>query len=110
MAGLNASPGASPYCSTKFGIIGLVKTDAIDCGPQGIRVNAVCPGFTDTPALHAISTADQRVALSKMIPLQRLGEAEDVGRTFAFLCSEEAGYVSGASYLCDGGAMVFRRG
>ncbi|KAH7064049.1 hypothetical protein BKA63DRAFT_482726 [Paraphoma chrysanthemicola] len=109
MAGLNASPGASPYCSTKFGIIGLVKTDSMDYGARGIRINAVSPGFTDTPALHAISTAEQRMALSKNIPLKRLGQAVDVGRTFAFLCSKEASYIHGATYLVDGGAMTYRR-
>lgn len=109
MAGLNASPGASPYCSTKFGIIGLVKTDAMDYGPHDIRVNAVCPGFTDTQALHAISTAEQRVALSEGIPLQRLGLPVEIGRAFAFLCSHEASYVHGAAYLVDGGAMIYRR-
>ncbi|EUC27176.1 hypothetical protein COCCADRAFT_112377, partial [Bipolaris zeicola 26-R-13] len=109
MAGLNASPGASPYASTKFGIIGLVKTDSMDYGAHGIRVNAFCPGYTDTPALEAISTADQRAALGASIPLQRVGQPVDVGRVFAFLCSEEASYMHGTAYLVDGGAMAYRK-
>ena len=109
LAGLNASPGASPYSSTKFGIIGLVKTDALDYGPDGIRVNAVCPGFTMTQALLDISSPEQRTAISATVPLKRLGEAVEVGRTVAFLCSKEAGYIHGASYVVDGGALNYRQ-
>lgn len=81
----------------------------MDYGAHGIRVNAFCPGYTDTPALEAISTADQRAALGASIPLQRVGQPVDVGRVFAFLCSEEASYMHGTAYLVDGGAMAYRK-
>ncbi|PPJ59612.1 hypothetical protein CBER1_01191 [Cercospora berteroae] len=110
MAGINASPGVSPYASTKHAIIALVKTDAADYGQHGIRVNAVCPGFTDTKALRDMSTADQRTALAGSVPLKRLGQAVDVGNAIAFLCSEDASYVHGTAYVFDGGASIYRQG
>lgn len=109
MAGLNASGGASAYSSTKFGIIGLVKTDALDYGEHLIRINAVCPGFTDTDAMRAISTADQRKGIAATIPLKRLADPVDIGRTFAFLCSQEASYIHGAAYPTDGGSLTYRQ-
>lgn len=109
MAGVNASPGVTPYSSTKFAILGQVKTDAMGYGPQGLRFNAVCPGVTDTEALHAMSTAEQRTAIAGTVPLRRLGLPEQVGKAMAWLCSEEAGYVNGIAMMVDGGATLWRQ-
>lgn len=78
-------------------------------GPQGLRFNAVCPGVTDTEALHAMSTAEQRTAIAGTVPLRRLGLPEQVGKAMAWLCSEEAGYVNGIAMMVDGGATLWRQ-
>lgn len=109
MAGLNASPGVTPYSSTKFAIIGMVKTDALDYGRHGIRVNAICPGFTDTEALHAMSTAEQRSAIAKTIPVQRLANPLEIGQGFVYLVSKYASYVNGTALVVDGGALLHRQ-
>lgn len=109
MAGLNASPGVTPYSSTKFAIVGMVKTDALDYGPQGIRVNAIAPGFTDTEALHAMSTAEQREAVAKSVPLRRLALPEEMGQGIVFLVSDYASYVNGTTLVVDGGALLHRQ-
>uniref|UniRef100_A0A2D3UQS1 Related to dehydrogenase n=1 Tax=Ramularia collo-cygni TaxID=112498 RepID=A0A2D3UQS1_9PEZI len=109
MAGINASPGVTPYSSSKFAIIGQVKTDAMDYGPQGLRVNSVGPGFTNTERLRAMANEEQLSAIAGSVPLSQLGLPEQVGQSMAWLCSEEAGYVNGINMMVDGGATLWRQ-
>ena len=107
-AGLIAVPGLSPYCASKHGILGITKTAAVENAQTGIRVNAVCPGSTDTPMLRAVMSQDPR--LEEMIlagqPGGRLGLAEEVAEAAVWLCSDRASFVSGESMLVDGAAVA----
>ncbi|PQA73002.1 SDR family NAD(P)-dependent oxidoreductase [Brucella oryzae] len=90
------------YAAAKGGVKLLTQTLAIDYGAQNIRVNAVCPGYIDTPLLKDIPD-DKKQALVALHPIGRLGRAEEVASVVLFLASDEASFVTGASILVDGG-------
>lgn len=94
--------GVTAYAAAKGGVKLLTQTLAIDYGARGIRVNAVCPGYIDTPLLKDLP-AEAKQALEKLHPMGRLGRAEEVARTVLFLASDDASFVNGASLLVDGG-------
>ncbi|MGX5729069.1 SDR family NAD(P)-dependent oxidoreductase [Pseudoxanthomonas beigongshangi] len=94
--------GVTAYAAAKGGVKLLTQTLAIDYGARGIRVNAVCPGYIDTPLLKDIP-AEAKQALEKLHPMGRLGRAEEVARAVLFLASDDASFVNGASLLVDGG-------
>ncbi|KAB2684152.1 MULTISPECIES: SDR family NAD(P)-dependent oxidoreductase [Brucella/Ochrobactrum group] len=94
--------GVTAYAAAKGGVKLLTQTLAIDYGAQNIRVNAVCPGYIDTPLLKDIPE-DQKEALVALHPIGRLGRAEEVASVVLFLASDEASFVTGASILVDGG-------
>jgi NAD(P)-dependent dehydrogenase (short-subunit alcohol dehydrogenase family) len=100
--------GAIPsYTAAKHGIIGLTRALAHRLGPEGVRVNAVCPGYIDTPMLApAIQDANARGQLEATVPLRRLGEPADIARVVRFLCSNEAAYLHGAAVVVDGGVTA----
>jgi len=107
-AGLIATPGMSPYCASKHAILGLTKTAAVENASSGVRVNAVCPGSTDTPMLQASMSLSKDV--EKMIlasqPGGRLGRPEEIAEAAVWLCSDRASFVSGESMLVDGAAVA----
>jgi len=107
-AGVMAAPTMSPYCATKHAILGLTRTAAIENARTGVRVNAVCPGSTDTPMLRA--TMELGEGVEKMIrasmPGGRFGTAEEVAESVVWLCSDRASFVSGHSMLVDGGSVA----
>ena len=86
-------------------MIGFVKTWARELGRKGIRANAVCPGFVQTPILDSIpeKVLDQ---MRERVPLGRLGQPEDIANTYAFLASDEASYINGAVIEVSGGATL----
>ena len=90
---------APAYVAAKHGIQGLTQAAALELAPAGIRVVAVQPGFIRTPLV----TAETEAAVTPLHPIGRLGEAEEVAALVAFLASDEAGFVTGAGYLIDGG-------
>lgn len=96
-----ASPGASSYVASKHAIEGLTKSLALEHAADGIRVNAVCPGYVNTPMVQLDIELDP--SLPGRHPLGRLAEPEEVVAVVAFLASDEASFVTGASYLVDGG-------
>ena len=100
--------GAIPsYTAAKHGMIGLSRSLAHRLGAEGVRVNAVCPGYIDTPMLApAIGDADARARLEASVPLGRLGEPSDVAAVVRFLLSDEARYVHGAAIVVDGGVTA----
>lgn len=107
-AGLVGTPGLAHYCASKHGLLGLTKTAAIENAALGVRVNALCPGSTDTPMLRAAmdrSEATRKLILAS-IPSGRLGTPEEVAEAAVWLCSERASYVSGQSLLVDGCAIA----
>jgi NAD(P)-dependent dehydrogenase (short-subunit alcohol dehydrogenase family) len=107
-AGLIGTPGLAHYGAAKHGILGLTKTAALENAALGVRVNALCPGSTDTPMLRAFmdrSDAAREMILNS-IPAGRLGTPEEVAEAALWLCSERASYVNGESMLVDGGAVA----
>jgi NAD(P)-dependent dehydrogenase (short-subunit alcohol dehydrogenase family) len=108
MAGLVGSAGGPAYVAAKHGVAGLTKTAALEYGRHGIRVNAVCPGPIRTPMMQRImrgsAEAEQRFIRSE--PLKRFGEPSEIGEAVAWLCSDQASYVTGLPMPVDGGAFA----
>jgi NAD(P)-dependent dehydrogenase (short-subunit alcohol dehydrogenase family) len=102
IAGLIGIPTSSAYVASKHGVIGLTKTAAIEYAKQGIRVNAVCPGFIETNMTREVMSR-RGTELMQMVPYGRMGKAEEIAETVCWLCSDRSSYVSGASYPVDGG-------
>jgi len=96
--------GAAPYAQAKAALEGLVRGLATDVGRFGVTVNAVAPGVIDTPRLDGRADApDQKARLAQATSLKRLGTPADVAAAVRFLCSAEAGYVTGHTLVVDGG-------
>jgi len=95
------------YTAAKGGVTGMTETLAIDLAPYGINVNAIGPGVIDTPM---VSTAgipkEQMDAMLARLPIKRMGKPEEVANTVAFLASEEASYITGATLFVDGGWLA----
>jgi NAD(P)-dependent dehydrogenase (short-subunit alcohol dehydrogenase family) len=102
LLGSRGFPMAGAYVAAKHGVVGLTKTAALEYADRGIRVNAVGPGFIDTPLL-ASATPRERAYLTSLHPVGRLGTAEDVAELTAFLLSDRAAFISGSYHLVDGG-------
>jgi NAD(P)-dependent dehydrogenase (short-subunit alcohol dehydrogenase family) len=108
IAGIWAIPADAAYCASKAGAIMLTKCMALDGAKAGIRVNCVCPGFTETPMIEGYF-ADQpdpeaaRAFATGLHPLGRLGKPRDIADAFVYLASAEAAWVTGAALVVDGG-------
>jgi hypothetical protein len=98
-------PGSAAYCAAKGGLGLLTKVMALELAEHDIRVNAVAPGEIATP-MTGNEDVDPRTIQRPRIPLRRPGDAREVARVIAFLCGEGAGYVTGASYVVDGGLLL----
>ncbi len=99
---------ASPYSAAKHGVIGLTKTAAIEYAQKGIRVNAVCPGFIETPMLERMGLHDNeklKKSLEQMHPMNRLGTSEEVAKSVVWLCSDSASFITGTTLDVDGGYL-----
>ena len=107
-SGIIATPGLSPYCASKHGVLGLTKTAAVENARSGIRVNAVLPGSTDTPMLQKAMEADPsaRQMILASQPGGRFGRPEEVAEAAVWLCSDRASFVSGDSMLVDGSTVA----
>lgn len=106
-AGLAGFQNWAAYVAAKHGVVGLVRAMALDHGPQGVRVNVVCPGPTLTPMNERVlaGVAPERAAnLERQVPLGRLAEPEAVADAIAHLTSEEARHTNGLAYAVDGGS------
>ena len=106
--GFFVEPTCAGYCATKAAIIGLTKAMAIDHGHQGIRVNCICPGYIDAGLAEGYfqsqpDPAKAREEAGKLHALWRIGKPEEVGRVAVFLASDEASFVTGSSFVVDGG-------
>jgi NAD(P)-dependent dehydrogenase (short-subunit alcohol dehydrogenase family) len=106
IGGLIGLPGSSAYTAAKHGVIGLSKVAAVEYGAAAIRVNAVCPGYIDTPLLTPVVSAERRRKLEQRAPMQRLGTAEEIAELVVWLCSDRASFVTGAAYTADGGFLA----
>ena len=123
VGGVIGVPGIAAYAAAKAGVIGLTRQMAVDYGPEGIRVNAICPGTVDTPLVRATyeerggfasasglgsdATMDDLIDAAKVRhPLGRLGETEDVAQLALHLASDESSWTTGAVITVDGGMSV----
>lgn len=109
--GLTGGSRAASYCASKGAVVQLTRAMAIDHGPQGIRVNCICPGDTDTPLLHEeanqIGTAKEIfLTQAAQRPLGRVGAAEEIAQAALFLVSDEASFVTGTTLVVDGGGLA----
>jgi 3-oxoacyl-[acyl-carrier protein] reductase len=103
--GIYGNFGQTNYAATKFGVIGMVKTWARELGRKGIRANAICPGFIETPILAKMP--EKIVAMmAERVPMGRLGRPEEIAATYAWLASSEASYINGAVIEVSGGATL----
>lgn len=97
--------GVTAYAASKGGVKLLTQTLAIDYAAKGIRINAVCPGYIDTPLLNSVGE-EAKKALADLHPIGRLGKPEEVANVVSFLASDDASFVNGASILVDGGYVA----
>jgi NAD(P)-dependent dehydrogenase (short-subunit alcohol dehydrogenase family) len=110
--GLVGGAKGAAYCAAKGGMVLLTKSMAIDHGPQGIRVNAVCPGDTETPMEHEDArsqgmTWDEYLAFAtEGRPIPRMGRPEEVARAVLYLASDESSFVTGVALPVDGGGVA----
>ncbi|MEO1199085.1 MAG: SDR family oxidoreductase [Pseudomonadota bacterium] len=112
--GFIADPGLAAYCATKGAVHALTRAMACDHGPEGIRVNAVCPGYVDTPMLQSFFTGDGsggggrsiaelQQAVRDVHPTRTYGTPDDIANLVLWLASDEARYASGQLWVMDGG-------
>ena len=105
VAGLYGNPGQMNYSASKGAVIAMTKTAAKELGSRGINVNAVAPGFIKTPMTDKL-TDEQRDAMLAQIAMKRYGEPEEVASVVAFLCSDDAAYVTGQTIEISGGLSM----
>lgn len=107
-AGLIGPAGLPAYVASKHGVVGLVKSTAMNVAPYGIRVNAFCPHMVDTPMLDKVSDEipGLRESLDQQTPLGRVATAEEVARSALWLGSDESSFVTGHPLLVDGGLVA----
>ncbi len=113
---LSGNPGTASYGATKHGVVGLTKGVAAEVATRGIRVNAVCPGPVDTEIIQSIarsrSPEDPEGAVRQMLhgtPMQRLSDPSEIAAVVCFLASDAASFVTGATWVVDGGTLATPR-
>lgn len=105
IVGVSGNPGQANYVAAKAGVIGLTKSTAKELASRNIFVNAVAPGFIATDMTDEL-TEDQRAGMLAMIPLGKLGQAEDVAKVVRFLASDDSNYMTGQTLHIDGGMVM----
>jgi NAD(P)-dependent dehydrogenase (short-subunit alcohol dehydrogenase family) len=120
VGGLSAGAGIAAYGTAKAGLLGLMRSLAVDFGPQGIRANAVCPGWVITPMSEPLLRAwgEQRglsfdqvlERVNSVVPLRRAAQPEEIASVCLFLVSDDASFVTGSVLVADGGQMAVNVG
>ena len=105
-AGIIPAPGQPHYTAAKHGVLGITKLGAQEYAAEGVRVNAICPGVTDTPMVAAALPADVLEQVLKTMPGGKVGRPADVASAAVWLCSDEARWVNGQGLVVDGGGVV----
>jgi NAD(P)-dependent dehydrogenase (short-subunit alcohol dehydrogenase family) len=108
LAGLIGFPYGQAYGASKHGVIGLTRGAALEYARRGVRVNAVCPGFTNTPMVDGLNANAPRFLESSLSqhPMRRLGTPEESAAAILWLCSDEASFINGHALSVDGGVAV----
>lgn len=102
--------GLAHYSASKAGINGFLRSVAMELAPYGITVNGVEPGLVLTPGAEAATTAEERDAMARFVPLKRWGTPMDIAHAMLYLASEGASYVTGQTIIVDGGALLPENG
>lgn len=105
ISGMAADYGFTAYNAAKAGLLGLVRNLAIDYAPQGVRVNAVSPGYTATP-MTGRSAAAVQAAFAAAVPMRRAAAPEEIAEVICFVASDRASYMTGANIVVDGGVTA----
>ncbi|MEX1218155.1 MAG: SDR family NAD(P)-dependent oxidoreductase [Acidimicrobiales bacterium] len=108
VGGKIAGPGTAAYSASKAGIHALTAAMAAELGPNGIRINAICPGIVDTSRLDDIDRGEHWERLRNIIPLRRHGRGEDIAQMCVFLCSDQGSWITGQAINVDGGQLTIR--
>jgi len=108
VAGLIGAPKGAAYTASKHAVVGLTKSAAIEYAKLGIRVNAVCPGYTDTPMVSAVTdiAPEMRDITVRAIPMKRLGKPEEIAEGVLWLASDASSFVTGHPLVMDGGIVA----
>ncbi len=108
VAGLKSHPYSAAYCASKGGVVMLTRALAVEYGRRGVRINCLCPGGIETPMLAQFQLPEgvPQAALMRITPLGRHGQPDEVAGTIAFLASDDAAYVNGATLVVDGGMIA----
>lgn len=108
VAGLIGAPKGAAYTASKHAVVGLTKSAAIEYAKRGIRVNAVCPGYTDTPMVSGVTdiAPEMRDITIRAIPMKRLGKPEEIAEGVLWLASDASSFVTGHQLVMDGGIVA----
>ena len=108
VTGVATEYGLSIYCASKHGVIGLTRAAALEFANLNIRVNAICPGYVETPMMEEPWQSDPRMKETVLagIPMQRYGKPEDISGAVLWLCSDEASYMTGKEMVICGGQTL----
>lgn len=108
LAGLKASGYNLSYSASKFAVVGMTKSAALEYAHKNIRINAVCPGYTNSALLDKLLSArpDMEERLKRVIPMNRFGEASEIAEAIAWLASDNSKYITGQTITLDGGTSL----
>jgi NAD(P)-dependent dehydrogenase (short-subunit alcohol dehydrogenase family) len=108
LAGLKPSGYNLSYSASKFAVVGMTKSAALEYGRENIRINAVCPGYTKTPLLDRLLgfRPEMEETLRRLIPMDRFGEAGEIAEAIAWLASDQAKFITGQTLVLDGGTSL----